>query len=252
MGNLLELASLLWFLICWLGYAVYSKRRAGDRPCLSNTLDLYREDWMRVMLKRGNRIADASVVGNLERNGAFFASSCLLILAGIITALGYTEQVMEVFGTMPFGALPSREIWELRMVVLLVVFIYAFFKFTWSMRMYNFVSVMIGSAPTPDDPKPSPASKEAFARSAGSVCNLAGDAFNLGLRSYYYALAVVGWFIHPAVFIAASTLVVVVLYRREFCSDALLALRSGKVFEEPAPTKSTKGSKGETAPDPNS
>ncbi|AXS81657.1 DUF599 domain-containing protein [Marinobacter sp. Arc7-DN-1] len=237
MGNLLELIALLWFLTCWLGYTEYSKRRAADRPCLSNTLDMYREDWMRVMLRRENRIADASVVGNLERNGAFFASSCLLILAGIITALGYTQEVMEVFSTMPFGKLPTREIWELRMVVLLVVFIYAFFKFTWSMRMYNFVSVMVGSAPPPDDTKTSPAGREAFARSAGNVCNLAGDAFNLGLRSYYYALAVVGWFIHPLVFMAASTLVVIVLYRREFCSNALEALRAGKVFDEPVPGK---------------
>ncbi|MBD3656873.1 MULTISPECIES: DUF599 domain-containing protein [Marinobacter] len=234
MGNLLEFLALLWFFICWLGYTEYSKRRASDRACLSNTLDMYREDWMRVMLRRDNRMSDTAVVGNLERNGAFFASSCLLILAGIITALGYTTEVMEVFATLPFSEVPSREIWELRLVVLLVVFVYAFFKFTWSMRMYNFVSVMVGSAPAPEDTKVSPAGREAFARSAGTVCNLAGDAFNLGLRSFYYALAVVAWFFHPLVFIAASTLVVVVLYRREFCSDALVALRSGKVFDEPA------------------
>ncbi len=235
MGNYLELIALVWFLMCWLGYSEYSRRKAKDRPCLSNTLDLYRADWMRVMLRRDNRISDASVVGNLERNGAFFASSCLLILAGIITALGYTQQVMEVFSTMPFGTLPSREIWEMRMVVLMVIFIYAFFKFTWSMRMYNMVSVLIGSAPLAADTKASPASREALAKSAANVSNLAGDAFNLGLRSFYYALAVVSWFIHPLVFIGASTLVVIILYRREFRSDALLALRSGKVFEEPAP-----------------
>lgn len=248
MGDYLELIALAWFLVCWVGYTEYSKRKASVRPCLSSTLDLYREDWMRVMLRRENRISDASVVGNLERNGAFFASSCLLILAGIITALGYTQEVMEVFSTMPFGALPSREIWELRMVVLLVVFVYAFFKFTWSMRMYNFVAVLVGSAPMPDDTKTSPAAREAFARSAATVCNLAGDAFNLGLRSFYYALAVVAWFVHPVVFIAASTLVVIVLYRREFRSDALVALRSGKVFEEPATKAESKaGNKVESA-----
>lgn len=234
MVDYLELIALAWFLVCWIGYTEYSSRKAKDRPCLSNTLDLYREDWMRGMLRRDNRIPDASVVGNLERNGAFFASSCLLILAGIITALGYTQEVMEVFSTLPFGNLPSREIWELRMVVLLVVFIYAFFKFTWSMRMYNFVAVLIGGAPLPEDTKISPAAREAFAQSAARVCNLAGDAFNLGLRSYYYAMAVVAWFIHPLAFIAGSTLVVIVLYRREFRSNALEALRGGKVFEEPA------------------
>ena len=244
MSNYLELIALVWFLICWLGYSEYSRRKANDRPCLSNTLDLYREDWMRVMLRRDNRISDASVVGNLERNGAFFASSCLLILAGIITALGYTQEVMEVFSTMPFGTLPSREIWEMRMVVLMVIFIYAFFKFTWPMRMYNFVSVLIGSAPLTTDTKASPAAREAFAKSAGRVCNLAGDAFNLGLRSYYYALAVVSWFIHPLVFMGASTLIVIVLYRREFRSTALRALRDGKGFEETLPKSDTEKESG--------
>lgn len=192
---------------------------------------------MRVMLKRDNRIADTSAVGNLERNGAFFASSCLLILAGLITALGYTSEAMEVFATMPFSIVPTRAVWELRLVVLLVVFVYAFFKFTWAMRMYNFVAVMIGSAPLAGDTKISPAAREAFACNAGKICNLAGDAFNLGLRSYYYALAVVVGFIHPLAFIAASTLVVIVLYRREFHSDALNALRDGKVFEEAIPVQ---------------
>jgi uncharacterized membrane protein len=232
MGIYLELASLVWFLICWLGYSLYSQHAADKRPCLSNTLDLYRTDWMRVMLSRENRISDASVVGNLERNGAFFASSCLLILAGIITALGYTQQVMEVFSTMPFGTLPSRPVFEMRMILLMVIFIYAFFKFTWSMRTYNFLAVLIGAAPLAGDTKASPAARDAFARSAATVCNQAGDAFNLGLRSYYYALAVVAWFVHPVAFIGASTLIVIILYRREFRSDALVALRAGKVFED--------------------
>ena len=239
MGMYLELAGLVWFLICWIGYSLYSKSAADKRPCLSNTLDLYRADWMRVMLSRENRISDTTVVGNLERNGAFFASSCLLILAGIITALGYTQQVMEVFGTIPFGTLPSREVFELRMVLLMVIFIYAFFKFTWSMRCYNFLAVLVGAAPLAGDTKTSPAARDAFAQSAGTVCNQAGDAFNLGLRSYYYALAVVAWFAHPIAFIAASTLIVIILYRREFYSDALLALRSGKVFDDPVVKKDT-------------
>src|SRR5690554_7394317 len=105
----LDFLALIWFLACLGGYTWYSRNRADSRACLSNTLDLYREDWLRVMLKRENRISDASVVGSLERNGAFFASSCLLILAGIITALGYTSEAMEVFATMPFGVVDSEE-----------------------------------------------------------------------------------------------------------------------------------------------
>lgn len=175
---------------------------------------------------------DASIIGVLERNGAFFASSCLLILAGILTALGYTQEVMDIFGSLPFGSAPSRWVWELRMVVLMTLFVYAFFKFTWSMRLYNFVGVMIAGAPLPSDSKVSAGAREALALNSAAICNQAGDAFNLGLRSYYYALAVVSWLIHPVLLIVTSTFVVFVLYRREFKSDALSSLQAGKVFDQ--------------------
>lgn len=231
-SNLFDIFALAWFFVCWLGYTFYSRHRGVKKPSLSNSLDLYRFDWMMRMLNRENRIADTSVIGNLERNGAFFASSCMLILAGILTALGYTEEIIEVFSTFPFSIQTDVWVWELRMGVLLILFVYAFFKFTWSMRVYNMAGILIGSAPSPDDPKVSPGAREALALNAAKLCNQAGDAFNLGLRSYYYALAVISWFVHPFLFIAITAFVVYVLFRREFKSDALLALRAGKTFED--------------------
>lgn len=226
----LDLLALAWFLVCWSGYGFYANHRAGLRPCLSNTLDVYRADWMQRMLRREARIADASVVGTLERNGAFFASSSLLIMAGILTAMGYTQQAMDVFADLPFSMEHNRQQWEFKLLVLLLVFVYAFFKFTWSMRQYNFVSVLIGAAPSPSEEGVTPAEREAFAQSAARVCNMAGDAFNYGLRAYYFAMAVLTWFLHPLLFMLSSTLVVAILYRREFRSYALAALRDGKVF----------------------
>ena len=100
------------------------------------------------------------------------------------------------------------------------------------MRQYNFCAVLIGSAPLVDEPKVTPAAREAFACSAARVANLAGDAFNLGLRSYYFALALLAWFVHPLLSIVVSLIVVMILYHREFSSRALKGLRSGKVFDE--------------------
>jgi uncharacterized membrane protein len=54
----------------------------------------------------------------------------------------------------------------------------------------------------------------------------------LGLRSYYYSLALLMWFIHPYAFMAASAAVVAVLYRREFRSRTLKTLVEGSCFTE--------------------
>ena len=67
-----HLLAVVWFVICWVGYTRYAQAKGRTTPCLASVLHLYREDWMRRMLLRDNRIADANVIGNLERNASFF------------------------------------------------------------------------------------------------------------------------------------------------------------------------------------
>ena len=58
------------------------------------------------------------------------------------------------------------------------------------------------------------------------VIGLAAYHLNRGLRGYFFALAALAWFLHPAIFAFVSTWVVLVLYRREFRSRALRAVRA--------------------------
>ena len=221
--NWLNLLALGWFLICFKGYMFYSKRRSYDTACLASILHLYRTEWMLRMLDRDMRIADATVVANLERSVSFFASTTMLILAGLMTVLGSTEQAIDVIADIPFAVEATREEWELKLVVMITLFIYAFFKFTWSLRQYGFVSVMVGGAPTPDE-NISDLQKQSYADRVAKMSSMAANHFNFGLRSYYFSLAMLGWFINPWLFMALSTGVVYVLYRREFKSSTLKTL----------------------------
>ncbi|OYT94827.1 MAG: hypothetical protein CFE49_16095, partial [Pseudomonas sp. PGPPP3] len=60
-----DLFAVVWFVLCWVGYTRYSHWKGLSTPCLSSVLHLYRQDWMRRLLLRDNRIADASGIGNL-------------------------------------------------------------------------------------------------------------------------------------------------------------------------------------------
>ena len=60
------------------------------------------------------------------------------------------------------------------------------------------------------------------------LITLAAVHFNRGLRGFYFATALLAWFIHPVALIAASVWVVLVLYRREFHSRTLALLRESK------------------------
>ena len=66
----------------------------------------------------------------------------------------------------------------------------------------------------------------ALAQRAARISSLAARHFNRGLRAYFFALAALAWFLHPALFIAMIVYVLYVLHRREFRSKSLKALRS--------------------------
>ncbi|MBV0932010.1 DUF599 domain-containing protein [Marinobacterium weihaiense] len=219
-GNALGLA---WFVLCFRGYMYYSAYKSHTTPCLVSMLHLYRTEWMTRMLSREVRIADTTAIANLERSVAFFASTTILVLAGLMTVMSSAEKAINLVQDLPFVVVATRQEWELKLLLLVVLFIYAFFKFTWSLRQYGFVSVMIGGAPLPAE-QPSPAQLKAHADRIATMASMAAHNFNLGLRTYYFSISVLGWFINPWVFMLLTSTIVVVLYRREFTSSTLKTL----------------------------
>lgn len=217
-----------WFLACWIGYTRYAKRRSATDVCLASLMHMYRREWMMQMVYRDNRMSDMSAIGTLERNVSFFASSALIILAGVLTLLGYVDRAIVLFADLPLAGYQTRLQWEAKIFLLIVIFVYAFFKFTWSLRQVGFAAVLIGAAPSPQRDEISEEEARQAAERAARVVSMAAHHFNFGIRSYYFALAVLAWLVSPWLFIAAAALVVYVLYRREFCSSALSTLMSSR------------------------
>jgi uncharacterized membrane protein len=211
-----DLVSLVWFVALWVGYTWYADRHARRVYSLRSVMHDYREKWMQQMLTRDNRVVDVNIMRNLLQSVAFFASATLLVLAGLLTVLGSTDKAIEIVRALPFALKTTLVQWELKLLVLCMIFVYAFFKFTWALRQFNYCSVLIGAAPRgPDD---------AFARRIAVVATHASKDFNQGLRAYYFSLAALAWFVSPWLFMLAAAVVVVVLYVREYRSSALRIL----------------------------
>ncbi|GAA0207190.1 DUF599 domain-containing protein [Kangiella japonica] len=218
---LIHWIALGWFIACWIGYTYFSRYKQKNCSTIANQLQANRIEWLQRMIKREMRMADISSIGILSRNVTFFASTTIFIIAGLLTVLGSTEQVIPLVEALPWIEVDSRASWELKIIILVITFAYAFFKFTWSMRQYNFVIVLFGSAPDPSD---SQKDRDIFIKHTNWLMGRASHSFNYGLRAYSFALATLGWFFNPFVFMLASALVVWVLYRREFRSATLAAL----------------------------
>ena len=178
----------------------------------------YRQEWMGRLIARDMRMVDAQVTAALQNGTAFFASTSLIAVGGTLTLLRATEQILPVMALLPYSAKPTPEAWELKMLGLTVIFVYAFFKFAWSYRLFNYFAIMVGAAPPPEE-KDTPAAK-AFAHRAGSLCADAGRHFNRGQRAFFFALGYLGWFIGPVPFAVTTAGILVVMWRRQFASDA--------------------------------
>lgn len=214
-----DILSLTWFAAVWIGYTWYADRGPWRKHSLRAVMHTHREEWMRQMVLRDNRVADVNILRNLLQGVSFFASTTLLVMVGLLTILGSSDRAIEIVRALPFAEKTTLVQWELKLLVLGIIFVHAFFKFTWALRQFNYCSVLIGAAPKSAD--------NAYAQRAAEVSTNASKDFNQGLRAYYFSLAALGWFIHPWVFVAATTLVTAVLYLREHHSTTLKILTPG-------------------------
>jgi uncharacterized membrane protein len=224
-------AAVLLFFAGWVGYAVFAKRRSTLQPSLLDTTNHIRRQWMLQSTYREVRVVDGIVIQSLSSSPSFFASTTILIIGGLLAVLGTTEKASELVREIPFAARTSVLVFDLKIVLLLGIFVYAFFRFTWSLRQYTFGALLVASIPERDDLVAMGAAGEAvrqsFADRAGRVVGMAAETFNDGLRAYYFAFAAIGWFFTPLVFVLATAGVVYILYQREFRSDVLGVLKGG-------------------------
>lgn len=220
-NDLIIVACLLWFITCWVGYTTFAKRRAKTTRCIASVMHRHRLSWMKRLLYREHLIADTALLASLERQVTFFASTTILILAALLTLLSTSERLYVILSDIP-GAYPTTMFdIQIRLMLMISIFIFAFFTFTWSMRQYGFCSVMMGAFPSAKSGTQISEKNQRYINHLAKVIDHAGHSYNYGLRSYYFAMSTLAWFIHPLAFIFASSVVVLILYQREFNSNTL-------------------------------
>src|SRR5215470_15850151 len=213
-----DLVALACFIGAWCVYAFLVEWTARGRDGLSAHMDRYREIWMHRMLHREARMVDMQIMAALQNGTAFFASTSLIAIGGTLSLLRSTDDVLNVMGSLPFAVPTSRVQWEAKTIGLVIIFAYAFFKFAWSYRLYNYVAIPFSA----DKETP-----EALAhiRRTAQMFQSAGRHFNRGQRGFFLALGYLGWFAGPYVLMVTTAAVVAVLWRRQFASASRRAVK---------------------------
>ena len=216
-----DILAVAFFILEWTVYAVTLEHTAYGRDSLSARMHVYREVWIRCLLDRETRMVDTQIMASLQNGTAFFASTSLLAVGGALALLRSTSEALAILGALPINLSPSPALWEIKCVGLILIFVYAFFKFAWAYRLFNYVAILLGAMP-PAAQRDTPEAEAHVIRTT-RLFEAAGRHFNRGQRAFFFALGYLGWFLGPLPLALTTTGIVIVMWRRQFASDARLA-----------------------------
>ena len=219
-----DMIALLFFIICWAGYSRFTDHKSQHSKSLLAVTNGIRKQWIYEMIRRDNRTIDTIMIGNLQRSITFFANTTIFIMVGLMSLFGYYDRWNAIIENIPFSKPTTPFLWEVKIFLLIIIFIYAFFKYTWSLRQYNYASIFVNSVPPHNEVM---TNYEPILIKGTYLTSNAAHHFNSGLRAYYFGLAALAWFIHPYAFMLATAWIVFVTHRREYHSKTLANLNLG-------------------------
>jgi uncharacterized membrane protein len=246
----LDLIALAWFGVLVVGYKIVGMFPAMEKRNIIAAVQAQRYKWMRTMVRRDNRVVDTFVVGNLGQGNAFFASTSAIAIGGLTTVLGKGDAAREVMQHLPYAAPMPPLLWELKVIFMAGIFVYAFFKFAWAFRMSHYTGIMIGATPLLSTATQRQCDEHGHR--CAIISGLAAEHSSSGLRAFYYSIAALAWFFHPVLFMIATAWVLLILVRRDYfsLSRAVIAEEddlTGVAFPGMPGQSATSAAKSETA-----
>jgi uncharacterized membrane protein len=219
----ITLLSTFFPLICYLGYNVIVPVVERWRPSLSVIMNMQRRRWVANATLRESPF-DAILSGNIMGSVSFLASTAVLLILAIIAVFGQIPTIMSALESLQLDRTYSVLDVQLHLVVMLAMFVMAFFAFTLSLRQFNHFCIMLGALD-----HSSPTSEEEI--NAITAMNALGARnFNSGIRAYYFSVSTVAWFVSEWLPIAACLVTIGILAHREFFSSAHRTAASAAVI----------------------
>jgi len=208
-----DYAALIFLLSSWGLISWRIEHPSMGRPSVSVLMAERRREWMKVFVGREPRIFDSQILASLRQGTAFFASTSIFAIGGVLAMMSNTEPLRNVAEQVTSAETPIL-IWQFKLGLVALLLVNAFLKFVWANRVFGYCAVLMGSVPNdPNDPLAYPRASQAAELNIRAALN-----FNRGLRSLYFALGALAWLIGAIALIAATFLVIWTVWSREFAS----------------------------------
>lgn len=220
--NMLDLVILLqpfdwvasiYIVSMWLILSYVIEHPPKSRPSVTVLMSQRRRDWMHVFVHRDPRIFDSQILASLRQGTSFFASTCIFAIGGVLALAKNTDPLVGVAQEVTAVTTPTLII-QMKLAFVALFLTNAFLKFVWANRVFGYCAVMMAAVPNdPNDPGAHPKAQQAAELNIRAAMN-----FNRGLRALYFALGALAWLLGPIPLMIAATVVIWVVWSREFAS----------------------------------
>lgn len=210
-----DVGALAFFVFAWwfLGWLI--DHSPWHKYTLSAAMKTQRHNWMRQMAAREVRLVDTNIITGLQQATSFFASTALLAVGAGFALLTAADTIIGAFEQSVVHLQIDRASFYMKTGVLMALYAYAFFKFGWAYRLFNYSAVML--AATPEAGKPG---AEEAAQDVAEMNIAAAGQFTHGLRAFFLAIAILAWFVTWWTFVIATLIIFASLANRQFASRA--------------------------------
>jgi uncharacterized membrane protein len=206
------------FVILWLAHMWLVEASPWRHHSLSCRMEKERKNWITVMATRDMRIVDTNIISGLQTGTGFFASTSLLAIGAAFTLLNSGDMLISLSGQLPFSIVTETISFEFRAIGMLLIYAYAFMKFGWSYRLFNYTSILMGAVP--EKGQVSEAEMQQAIDRAANMSIMASREFNRGQRAFFVAIAYLGWFFGDIVFMITTLIIYAMMVARQFFSPA--------------------------------
>lgn len=165
-----------------------------------------RTAWIESIMRDGKKdVLAVQTLRNSTMAATFLASTAVLLIIGAMTLSGQADKLDSTWHALNALGAKHPELWQIKLLLILIDLFVAFFSFSMSIRIFNHVGYMVNV--------PLAMNKTMFSPAHVAVhLNRAGYFYSIGMRSYHLVVPLVFWLFGPHFMLASTVGLIIVLY----------------------------------------
>jgi uncharacterized membrane protein len=189
-------------------YHVFLRYKIRNNPAytVQKINIIARTAWVENIMRNGKDILAVQTLRNSTMAATFLSSTSILLIMGVLSLSGQGDKLNSTWHLLNIIGSTHPELWLVKVLLMLLDLLVAFFSFAMSIRIYNHVGYLLNVPLEMSHKSISP-------RYVAIQLNYAGHYYSVGMRAYYFLVPLVFWLFGPHLMLLSTLLLIFMLYR---------------------------------------